>query len=123
MTTVDALSRFVWAHPIEDKSAAGIATILETLFEQESAPETMQLDNSFENHSDTVRLVCQRYNVKLRFNRPYKSQENGLLRLPTKRSSSFCEKQLLTHKLLVRALTLQLCWQQLRACITLRPTV
>ena len=79
MTTVDALSRYIWTHPIEDKSAAGIAANLEALFETEGPPEVLQLDNTFENHSDTVHLVCQRHGVKLRFTRPYKSQENGLV--------------------------------------------
>ena len=84
MTTVDRLSRFVWTHPVEDKSAAGIAANLEALFETEGPPELLQLDNSFENHSDTVRLVCQRHGVKLRFTRPYKSQENGLVEVAHK---------------------------------------
>lgn len=95
MTTVDALSRYVWTAPIEDKSASTIATILETLFETEGPPEVLQLDNSWENHSDTVRLICQRHSVKLRFTRPYKSQENGLVEVAHKTLKSLLRKAII----------------------------
>lgn len=77
MTVIDALSRFAWLEPIVDKSAATVAGMLETLFEAEGPPEVLLMDNALEHKSASVRLVCQRHGVQLRFTRPYKSEENG----------------------------------------------
>ena len=77
MTVIDALSRFTWVQPIADKSAATVASMLESLYMTEGPPEMLQLDNTMEHHSESVRLVCQRNGVQLRFTRPYRSEENG----------------------------------------------
>ena len=77
MTVIDALSRFAWLEPILDKSAATVAGMLETLFEAEGPPEVLLMDNALEHKSASVRLVCQRHGVQLRFTRPYRSEENG----------------------------------------------
>ena len=77
MTVIDALSRFAWVQPIVNKSAATVASMLESLYETEGPPEVLQLDNAMEHHSASVRLVCQRNGVQLRFTRAYRSEENG----------------------------------------------
>ena len=77
ITVVDALSRFAWTRPVRNKEAATIAAFMEDLFLAEGAPEALHLDSAMEHKSQTMRLLAQRYSVRLRFTLPYKSQQNG----------------------------------------------
>ena len=95
MTVIDALSRFAWLQPIADKSAATVAGMLESLFEAEGPPEVLQLDNALEHKSASVRLVCQRHGVALRFTRPYRSEENGQVEVCHKTIKQLLRKMVL----------------------------
>ena len=79
LTVIDCLSRFAWTEAVRDKSAPTLAAIIEDLFLKNGPPESLLMDSAFEFKSSTMRLVCQRHGVRMRFATPYKSQENGIV--------------------------------------------
>ena len=74
----DHRTRFHWAAPIKDKTAASVAAFLETVFSMTGGGLILQSDNGGEFKGE-VSGVCERFQVRQVFSSPHHPQTNGLI--------------------------------------------
>ena len=76
LTVVDVFSRFLWLRPFQRKSSQVIASELECIYMENGSPEIIQCDPRGE-FKNTLKLLCDRMNIKLIYSRPRHPQSQG----------------------------------------------
>ena len=74
---VDVYSRYVMPKPLKTKSSREVAKALEHVLLVNLAPDIIQCDNGQEFKGNSVKLLLNKYNIKMINSRPYHPQSQG----------------------------------------------
>lgn len=77
LNIVDCNSKFAWSNPCLTKSSNEVYLHLESLFLNCYIPKELHSDNGLEFRNSKIASLCQRFNVRQVFGRPYHPESQG----------------------------------------------
>ncbi|KAH3783153.1 hypothetical protein DPMN_161081 [Dreissena polymorpha] len=77
LQVVDVYSRYVMPKPLKTKSSREVAKALEDVLMVNLAPDIIQCDNGLEFKGPSMKLLLNKYNIKMINSRPYHPQSQG----------------------------------------------